>query len=75
LEGIWPSVAGECLHELDGRLSLIDAQLDPRYKEFSSSTGAQLVAFAAKYGPVLSDPFIHALLDRLHRRAREEPAT
>jgi hypothetical protein len=69
------ALAGECLHELDGHLSLIDAQLDPRYKEFSSSTGAQLVAFATKYGPVLSDPFIHALLDRLHRRAREEPRT
>lgn len=69
------ALAGECLHELDGRLSLIDAQLDPRYKEFSSSTGAQLVAFATKYGPVLSDPFTHALLDRFHRRAREEPRT
>jgi CheY-like chemotaxis protein len=69
------ALADECLHELDGHLSLIDAQLDPRYKEFSSSTGAQLVAFATKYGPVLSDPFIHALLDRLHRRAREEPRT
>lgn len=69
------ALAGECLHELDGRLSLIDAQLDPRYKEFSSSTGAQLVAFATKYGPVLSDPFTHALLDRPHRRARDEPRT
>ena len=69
------ALAGECLHDLDGHLSLIDAQLDPRYKEFSSSTGAQLVAFATKYGPVLSDPFIPALLDRLHRRAREEPRT
>ena len=48
------ALAGECLHDLGGRLSLIDAQLDPRYKEFSSSTGAQLVAFATKYGPVLS---------------------
>jgi CheY-like chemotaxis protein len=67
------ALAGERLHELDGRLSLIDAQLDPRYKEFSGSTGAQLVAFATKYGPVLSDSFIHSLLDRLCRRARDEP--
>ena len=69
------ALAGECLHGLDGHLSVIDAQLDPRYKQFSSSTGAQLVAFATKYGPVLSDPFIHALLDRLRRRARDEPGT
>jgi CheY-like chemotaxis protein len=69
------ALAGECLHDLGGRLSLIDAQLDPRYKEFSSSTGAQLVAFATKYGPVLSSQFVPALLDRLRRPARDEPGT
>ena len=69
------ALAEERLHELNGRLSLIDAQLDPRYKEFSSSTGAQLVAFATKYGPVLSDTFIHSLLDLFRRRPREEPST
>jgi hypothetical protein len=69
------ALADERLHQLDGSLSLIDAQLDHRYKEFSSSTGAQLVAFAAKYGDVLSDPSIHALLDRFRRRARQEPPT
>jgi CheY-like chemotaxis protein len=69
------ALAGECLHELGGRLSIIDAQLDPRYKEFSSSTGAQLVAFATKYGPVLSSQFVPALLDRLRRPARDEPGT
>ena len=67
------ALGDERLHQLDGRLSLIDAQLDHRYKEFSSSTGAQLVAFATKHGDVLSDPFIHALLDRFRRRARQEP--
>ncbi len=69
------ALAEERLHELHGRLSFIDAQLDPRYKEFSSSTGAQLVAFATKYGPVLSDPLIHSLLDQFRRRPREEPRT
>jgi CheY-like chemotaxis protein len=67
------ALAGECLHELPGRLSLIDAQLDPRYKEFSSGTGAHLVAFATKYGAVLSDPFIYDLLDRLRQQRREQP--
>ncbi len=69
------ALAEECLHELDGRLSLIKAQLDPRYKEFSSDTGAQLVAFATKYGPVLSDPFIYSLLEQLRRQRREESRT
>jgi hypothetical protein len=69
------ALADERLHQLDGSLSLIDAQLDHRYKEFSSSTGAQLVAFATKYGDVLSDPSIHALLDRFRRRARQESRT
>ena len=66
MSGRWESLAV---------LSLIDAQLDPRYKEFSSSTGAQLVAFATKYGPVLSSQFVPALLDRLRRPARDEPGT
>ena len=69
------ALADERLHELDGRLSLINAQQDGRYKEFTSSTGAQLVAFATKYGDVLSDPSIHALLDQFRRRTRQESRT
>jgi CheY-like chemotaxis protein len=67
------ALAGEHLHETGGQLSVIKAQQDARYKEFSSSTGAHLVAFATKYGPVLSDPFICSLLDQLRQRAREKP--
>lgn len=70
----WALTEGR-LHQLRGRLSLIDAQRHPMYKEFSSNTGAQLVAFATRYGDVLSDPFIHALLDRPRRLRPEEPRT
>jgi hypothetical protein len=58
------ALAGECLHELPGRLSVIEAQRHHMYKEFSSNTGGHLVTFAHKYGSVLSDPVIHSLLDR-----------
>ena len=57
-------LAGGHLHRLDGRLSLIAAQQEDVFPEFSGNRSAHLVAFATRYGPVLTDPFVQSLLDR-----------
>jgi CheY-like chemotaxis protein len=56
-------LAGGSLCRLGGRLSLIAAQQEDSYPEFSGNRSAHIVAFATKYGPVLADPFVQSLLD------------
>ena len=58
--GTWPEVI--CTG-LDGRLSLIAAQHEDGFPEFSGNRSAHLVAFATRYGPVLADPFVQSLPD------------
>ena len=65
-------LAGGHLHRLDGRLSLIAAQQEDVFPEFSGNRSAHLVAFASRYGPVLADPFVQSLLDRpMHLQSEE----
>jgi hypothetical protein len=65
-------LAGGHLHQLDGRLSLIAAQQQDSFPEFSGNRGAHLVAFAARYGPVLADPFVQSLPGHpIHPRPQE----
>jgi CheY-like chemotaxis protein len=54
-------LAGGHLHRLGGRLSLIAAQQEDGFGDFSGNRSAHLVAFAARYGPVLADPFVQSL--------------
>jgi CheY-like chemotaxis protein len=56
-------LAGGHLHRLGGRLSLIAAQQEVVFTEFSGNRSAHLVAFATRYGPVLADPFVQSLPD------------
>lgn len=56
-------LAGGHLHRLGGRLSLIAAQQEDVFPEFSGNRSAHLVAFATRYGPVLADSFVQSLLD------------
>jgi len=56
-------LAGGSLCRLGGRLSLIAAQREDSYPEFSGNRSAHIVAFATQYGPVLADPFVQSLLD------------
>ena len=65
-------LAGGLLHRMGGRLSLIAAQQEDGFSEFSGNRGAYLVAFATRYGPVLADPFVQSLLDDLGHPRREE---
>jgi len=65
-------LAGGRLHRLGGRLSLIAAQQEDGYPEFSGNRGAHLVAFATQYGPVLADPFVQSLLGDLGHLRPEE---
>jgi len=65
-------LAGGHLHRLDGRLSLIAAQQEDVFPEFSGNRSAHLVAFATRYGPVLADPFVQSLLDHpIHLQSEE----
>jgi CheY-like chemotaxis protein len=65
-------LAGGHLHRLGGRLSLIAAQQEDVFPEFSGNRSAHLVAFATRYGPVLADPFVQSLLDHpIHPRAED----
>ena len=65
-------LAGGHLHRLGGRLSLIAAQQEDVFPEFSGNRSAHLVAFASRYGPVLADPFVQSLLDRpMHLQSEE----
>jgi hypothetical protein len=66
-------LAGGHLHRLGGRLSLIAAQQEDVFPEFSGNRSAHLVAFATRYGPVLADPFVQSLLDHPIRRRSAEP--
>ncbi len=66
-------LAGGHLHRLGGRLSLIAAQQEDVFPEFSGNRSAHLVAFATRYGPVLADPFVHSLLDHPIRPQAEDP--
>jgi CheY-like chemotaxis protein len=63
-------LAGGHLHRLGGRLSLIAAQQEDGFPEFRSNRGAHLIAFAARYGPVLADPFVQSLPDHLRHLQR-----
>ena len=56
-------LAGGHLHRLGGGLSLIAAQQEEGFPEFSGNRSAHLVAFATRYGPVLADPFVQSLPD------------
>jgi hypothetical protein len=67
------SLAGGHLHQMDGRLSLIAAQQQDGFPEFSGNRGAHLVAFAARYGPVLADPFVQSLPDHAVRLRPQAP--
>jgi LemA protein len=65
-------LAGGHLHRLGGRLSLIAAQQEDVFPEFSGNRSAHLVAFATRYGPVLADPFVQSQLDRpIHLQPEE----
>jgi CheY-like chemotaxis protein len=66
-------LAGGHLHGLGGRLSLTTAQQEDGYPEFSGNRSAHLVAFAARYGPVLADPFVQSLLDHPIRLRPGQP--
>ena len=65
-------LGGGHLCRLGGRLSLIAAQQDEGFPEFSGNRSAHLVAFASQYGPVLADPFVQSLLEDPGRLRREE---
>jgi CheY-like chemotaxis protein len=65
-------LAGGHLHRLDGRLSLIAAQQEDVFTEFSGNRSAHLVAFATRYGPVLADPFVQSLLEHPIRVRAED---
>jgi CheY-like chemotaxis protein len=56
-------LAGGRLCRMGGRLSLIAAQQEDGFVEFSGNRSAHIVAFATQYGPVLADPFVHSLLE------------
>ena len=66
-------LAGGHLHRLGGRLSLIAAQQQDGFPDFSGNRSAHLVAFAARYGPVLADPFVQSLPGHPARLRLEEP--
>jgi CheY-like chemotaxis protein len=66
-------LAGGHLHRLDGRLSLTAAQQEDGFPEFSGNRHAHLVAFAARYGSVLADPFVQSLLDHPIRLRPGQP--
>jgi len=66
-------LAGGHLHQLGGQLSLTAAQRKDGFPEFSGNRSAHLVAFAARYGPVLADPFVQSLPDHPVRRRPEQP--
>ncbi|GEM_PF-3344644 len=67
------ALTGGQLHRLDGRLSLIAAQQEAGFSEFSRNRGAHLVAFATRYGPVLADPFVQSLPGHPIRLRPDEP--
>lgn len=56
-------LAGGHLHRLGGRLSLVAAQQEGGFPDYSGNRSAHIVAFAARYGPVLADPLVQSLLD------------
>ncbi len=66
-------LAGGHLHRLGGRLSLIAAQQEDVFPEFSGNRSAHLVAFATRYGPVLADPFVQSLPGHPIHLRPEEP--
>lgn len=66
-------LAGGHLHRLGGRLSLIAAQQQDSFPEFSGNRSAHLVAFATRYGPVLADPFVQSLPDHPVRPRPGQP--
>jgi CheY-like chemotaxis protein len=65
-------LAGGSLCRLAGRLSLVAAQQEDGYLEFSGNRSAHIVAFATQYGTVLADPFVQSLLDDPGHRRRAE---
>jgi CheY-like chemotaxis protein len=65
-------LAGGRLCQLGGRLSLIAAQQEDGFLEFSGNRSAHIVAFATQYGPVLADPFVQSMLDDLDHLRHEE---
>ena len=66
-------LAGGHLSRLGGRLSLIAAQQEDSFPEFSGNRSAHLVAFATRYGPVLADPFVQSLPGRPTCPRPQEP--